>query len=135
MAKIKKGMSTSNMVAVGVGAATVAVAAVGAYWFYGSNDASKHRKSARSWMLKARGEVLEAVENVIEKVGEIDKEKYMSIVEDVLKRYSKLAGVTQDEMAQMTRDMKAAWQHMQKARKSSVSKIKKAVKNTMKTKS
>ena len=52
-------------VALGVGvAAAAAVAAAGAYWFYGSDHASQHRKQVKSWMLKARAEVMEAVEKV-----------------------------------------------------------------------
>lgn len=119
MDKVKKGIS-GEAIAVGAAAATAIVAAAGAYWFYGSKDAMKHRKTARSWMLKARGDVLEAVEIVVEKVGEIDKEKYMNIVEDVLKRYSKLAHVTKEDVMQTTKDMKDAWQHMQKIRKNTI---------------
>ncbi len=114
MAKAKKGISKTT-IAMGVGAAAAATAA--AYWFYGSKDAASHRKSARSWMLKARGEVLEAVDRTIKKAGELDKEAYMSIVGGVLKRYKKVAGVKSSEILQMTRDMKAAWQHMQKTGK------------------
>ncbi len=116
----KRLISQRALVVAGVGAA--AAAAAGAYWFYGSRDAAAHRKTARGWMLRARADVLEAVETVIDKVGEIDKEKYMDIVEGVLKRYSKVAGVTTTEVLQMTRDMKEAWQHMQKAHARSGSK-------------
>jgi len=115
MVKKKKGISKSAVTAVGVGAA---VAAVGAYWLYGSSDAAKNRKAARSWMLKARGDVLAAVETAVKKAGEIDKEAYTKIVKDVLKRYSKRGQTTSAEMLQMTRDMKDAWQHMQKVRAS-----------------
>ena len=109
-------------------AAAMAAAAVGAYWFYGSKEAAKHRKSARSWMLKARGEVLEAVETVVEKAGEIDKEKYMNIVGDVVKRYSSSVGATKQELGQMTKDMKAAWQHVQKVSKKGLKKAAKIAK-------
>lgn len=132
MATSKKGTQQA-MVATAVGAAAAAaLAAAGAYWFYGAKDAAKHRKSARSWMLKARAEVMEAVEAAVHKAGEIDKEAYMNIVEGVLARYSKLAGVSAAEMQQVTRDMKEVWQHMQKARKSVAPKksSKKAAKKT-----
>jgi hypothetical protein len=128
MAKAKKGISVTKMV-LGVSA----VAAAGAYWFYGSEDAGKHRKTARGWMLKARGDVLEAVAAVIEKGGEINKKTYTDIVEGVLKRYSKVVGVTSTEMLQMTHDMKDAWQHMQKTHKGgSVAKAKKTTKKITK---
>lgn len=120
-------------VALGAAAAAAAVAAAGAYWFYGAKDAAKHRKTARSWMLKARAEVMEGVENVIEKLGDIDKETYMKIVDGVVKRYAGVAGVTAAEMAQMTKDLKAAWAHMQSARKSATRPaVKKAAKKAAK---
>lgn len=112
-------------VVAAVGAAAAA-AAVGAYWFYGTKNAKAHRKTARSWMLKARGDVLAAVETAVKKAGEIDKATYMKIVDGVLKRYSKSAGVTAAEMRQVTSDMKAAWQHMQKIHKRGVKKTKKS---------
>ena len=110
----KRGISKTTLAAVGAGIGAAAAAAAGAYWFYGSKDAAKHHKSVRSWMLRARAEVLEAVEKVIDKVGQIDKDTYMNIVESVLKRYKKINGVTSEAMVQMTRDMKDAWDHMQK---------------------
>ncbi len=115
-------ISKTTLAAVGAGIGAAAAAAAGAYWFYGSKNAAQHRKSVRSWMLRARAEVLEAVEKVIDKVGEIDKDTYMNIVEGVLKRYKKINGVTSEAMLQMTRDMKDAWDHMQKSRPTSRSK-------------
>jgi hypothetical protein len=116
----KGGASTGTGVAVGAAAAAAAAAAVaaaGAYWFYGAKDAAKHRKTAKSWMLKARAETMEAVENAVEKLGEIDKETYLKIVDGIVKRYSGVAGVTSSELAQMTKDLKAAWAHMHAARR------------------
>lgn len=110
-------------------AALAAVAAAGAYWFYGAKDAARHRKTARSWMLKARAETMDAVEKAVERLGDIDKETYLGIVDTVVKRYAGVAGVTSAEMAQMTKDLKAAWTHMHAARKSlSKPAVKKAVK-------
>ena len=127
----KKGVSKGTAAMMGLGAA--AVAAAGAYWFYGAKDAAQHRKSARSWMLKARAEVLEGVERVVDKAGEIDKEAYMAIVSGVLARYGKLAGVTTAGLAQMKRDMVDAWAHMQKTHKGTAKKkTKKATKKAAK---
>jgi hypothetical protein len=116
-------------------AALAALAAAGAYWFYGAEDAAKHRKSAKSWMLKARAETMEAVEKVIEKLGTIDKKTYLKIVGEVVKRYSGVAGITGAEIAQLTKDLKSAWQHMQAASKKAKGtgvKTKKAVKKAKK---
>lgn len=102
-----KGVSTGTALGVAA-AAAAAAAAAGAYWFYGSVDASKHRKSVKSFMLKARADVLEAVE----KVKDIDKSTYLAIVDRVVAKYSTAAGVTAAEVTQMTRDLRAAWDHM-----------------------
>ncbi len=130
MAKKQAGGSA---VGVGLGvAAAVAAAGAGAYWLYGAKDASKHRKVAKSWMLKARGEVLEGVE----KLKDIDKEKYMEIVGNVMKRYKGVSGVTAAEMAHMVNDFKDSWKHMSKgatkAKKTAKKAAKKAVKKAKK---
>lgn len=110
----KKGKDTSSGLAVSAGlAAAAAVAAAGAYWFYGSEDAQKHRRQAKSWMLKARAEVMEAVE----KMEDIDKQKYLTLVQQIMSRYSKMSGVTSAELVNMTRDLKNTWIHMEKAKK------------------
>lgn len=114
MAQNKKSVERKSS-AVGLGAATLAAAmagAAGAYWLYGSPDAAKHRKSAKSFMLKARADVLEAVE----KINDVDKQGYLKIVDGVVKRYSSVAGITSAEIAQMTRDLKATWTHMHAVR-------------------
>ena len=113
-------------------AALATAAAAGAYWFYGAKDAARHRKSARSFMLKARAEALEAVENVVEKFGDIDKEKYLEIVKATVKRYSGVAGVTAAEITQMTKDLTGAWLDMHRAQKGAKPAAKKAVKKTAK---
>jgi len=98
-------------------AATAAAAAAAAYWFYGAKDAAKHRKQAKSFMLKARADVLDAVEAAVEKVGEIDKQKYLAIVNQVVKNYAGKGGATSAQVTQMAKDLKGAWAHMQKASK------------------
>ncbi len=109
--------NTARNAGIGVAAAAAAAAAAaGAYWFYGSADAAKHRKQVKSFMIKARGDVLSAVE----RVKDIDKEKYYAIVEKVIQKYAGVAGVTAAEVAEMGRDLKNAWTHMQAAHKASI---------------
>ena len=129
MAKANTGISTTTMVAVGAGAAAVAA---GAYWLYGAEGATKHRKMARSWMLKARAEIVDAIETAVEKAGELDKETYSNIVDGVLKRYATTAGVTEDEMKVMSKDMQSAWAHMKRIGKSKIKKVAKKVKKAKK---
>jgi hypothetical protein len=131
--KKSNGVSTGTVVGVGAAAAAAAAAAAGAYWFYGAKDAARHRKSAKSWMLKARAETMEAVENAVEKLGSIDKETYLKIVDGVIKRYSGVAGVTAAEVSQMTKDLKSAWAHMNTASRTASKVGKKVAKKAKKS--
>ena len=94
--------------------AAAATAGAAAYWLYGAKHSAQHRKMAKSWMLKARAEVLEAVE----KINDIDKEQYIKLVQSVLKQYAGKAGASSVEMAHMMKDFQTAWSHMQAAQKS-----------------
>jgi hypothetical protein len=123
---VKKKNTNQVGVGVGVGVAAAAATAAAAYWLYGAKNAAKHRKLARSWMFKARAEVLEAVE----KLGDIDKQTYLDIVDKVVKRYSAVSGATSAELLQMAKDLKSAWQHMQQSK--TVKTVKKEVKKTVK---
>ncbi len=115
---------SKNVVAKVATVATLAAAAAGAYWFYGAQDAQKHRKIAKSWMLKARVEVLDS----IEKLKEIDKEKYLNIVQNVSSKYSKM-GATPQELGVLLKDMQSVWSHIDKTHgpKKAVKSMKKAV--------
>lgn len=127
MAKKHTGVSTSAAVGAAAAAAT-AVAAIGAYWFYGAENAARHRKSARAWMLSARAEVLTAVETAVAKAGTIDRETFDSIVKKVVDGYTKAQGATEAELAQVQRDMTDAWRRMQKINKAVGAKAKSAPK-------
>ncbi|MGH7141244.1 MAG: hypothetical protein ACREGH_01240 [Minisyncoccia bacterium] len=97
---------TGVEVVAGVGAALAAAA--GAYWLYGAKDAKRHRKLAKSWMLKARAEVMEQVE----KVGNLNRQQYMDMVDKVVAGYSAAKGASEPELAKLTRDLRSAWAHM-----------------------
>lgn len=112
MANNKKGIGV-GAAAAGLGAALATAA--GAYWLYGAKDAAKHRRMARSWMLKARAEVMEAVE----KVQNIDRKQYMAIVDKVAGSYAAMAGIARPEVERLSRDLRAAWNHMSAQMKSS----------------
>src|ERR1035437_399166 len=122
MKMIKNKESKINKTAVAVGVVGVAAAAVGAYWFYGAKHSAKHRKTVSSWMLKARADVMEAVE----KLEDIDKETYLHIVDGVMQKYVGLHHVTSDITA-IAKEMKSAWSHIQAAAKSTKKVAKKAI--------
>lgn len=124
-------MSKKSQVAgAGLSVAALAAAAAGAYWLYGSKHAAKHRKMAKSYMLKARAEAMDAVE----RVKDIDKTQYMAIVDKIVKKYGAAAGVTAAEVGQMTKDLKAAWGHMKAVHDATMAKVRPAKKATKKAK-
>lgn len=103
----KKSTSHGGAIALGAGIAGAAAAAAGAYWLYGAKHAARHRKLAASWMLKARAEVMDA----LEKVEDLDKSQYLKIVDQTIKKYA-LHG-TRAHMTKMKKDMHGAWKHIQ----------------------
>ena len=119
--------NSSGNGAVIAGLTTVAAAAVGAFWLYGSEHAEKHRKIAKSWMLKARAEVMDAVE----KMKEVDKATYLATVDQIMKKYAQVQKDSKD-VALMTKEMKSAWSHIQLATKPAKNIANKAVKKVVK---
>jgi hypothetical protein len=99
----KKPTSTSS---AHPGLALAAIAGLaGAYFFYGSKNAPKNRKAVKSWMLKARGEVLEK----IEKAKALQAADYESIIDTVAAKYAKLKHVNAVELKDLTTDLKKHW--------------------------
>lgn len=105
-------MRTGRAIGLGAGlaAATVA-AAVGGYFLTG-NRAAKTKRIIKSWMLKARAEVMEQIESL----QDIGQDTYENIVETVADKYSKIAGVSRDEIDDLVRDLKKQWKVIAKSR-------------------
>lgn len=132
MAK-KKGMNTKQTVGVGVGLTAAAAAAAGAYFLYGSKNAPKNRKMVKSWMLKAKAEVLEQ----LEKAQHMTEGEYNALIDSVAAAYGALRQVTKNDVASFRREMKSHWKSIAKnapgkKAKSPVRKTKKAPKKTSK---
>jgi hypothetical protein len=85
---MKKGTSKAKSL-LGA-AATVAgvVAGAGAYYFYGSKDAKKHRHQVASWMKKAEKEIVTEVKKL--KENAFNEKNVKSIVATVSKKYEAL---------------------------------------------
>lgn len=98
MAKNHKGTK------IGIGAAALAAAA-GAYYFYGSKHAAKHRKGMKSWMVKARSEAMEQMENL----KDLTKENYQVVVNEIVAKYKKAKNISPAELAVLAQDLREAW--------------------------
>jgi flagellar basal body-associated protein FliL len=101
----------SKKVEVGIGLALAAAAAAGAYFLYGSKDAKKNRKAVKGWVIKAKGEVVEKIEQV---KGELTEENYHKIVDGVVAKYSKLKTTTTEEVEGLLKDLKNHWKNIKK---------------------
>jgi hypothetical protein len=107
----KKGMSDAQKVGLGVGITAAAAAAAGAYFLYGSKNAPKNRKMVKGWLLKAKGEVLEA----LEKAGHMTEEEYNQVIDSIGKAYGMMKHVTKGEIEDFKKEMKGHWKNIKKS--------------------
>lgn len=105
MAKKKPELSASQKIGIGVGLTAAAVAAAGAYFLYGSEDATQNRKKVKGWMLKAKGDVLQA----LEKAEHMTEEQFQAVVDKVLVTYNKANTLSKKEMKDFKAEMIENW--------------------------
>ncbi|MEN9621872.1 MAG: hypothetical protein RLZZ67_306 [Candidatus Parcubacteria bacterium] len=110
----KKSAGSGNAKAVVLSLAGLTAAAVGAYYLYGSKDATKNRAKVKGWMLKAKGEVLEKLEDA----QEVTESAYMSAVDSIAKKYNSLKTIEPSELEAFITDMKGHWAGISKKVKS-----------------
>lgn len=106
----KSGLSGAEKVGIGVGLTAAAVAAAGAYFLYGSPNAAKNRKKVKGWMLKAKGEVLEA----LEKAESMTEKEFNSLVSTVSAAYNKMPQVSKADIASFKKEMTDNWKKLAK---------------------
>lgn len=109
MATKKKSNKKTNNLGVAVGL-SAAAAAVGAYFMYGSKRAAKNRKAVKSWMFKAKAEVLEALENT----HDMTKKEYDKLIDNVGASYSNIKEASRTDLADFKREMKEHWEEIAK---------------------
>ncbi len=110
--KSKNEMSTGQKVGIGFGLTAAAVTAAGAYFLYGSKQATQNRKKVKGWMLKAKGEVLEA----LEKAEAITEEEYRTLVEAASGAYSTVKNATAGEVKDFKKEMNDHWAKLEKSK-------------------
>lgn len=107
---VQKEMSTGAKAGIGIGITAAALAAAGAYFLVGSKNAPQNRKKVRGWTLKAKGEVLEA----LEKAQEISAEEYTELVDTATKAYATVKDATKGEIKDFKNEMLEHWGKLQK---------------------
>jgi hypothetical protein len=111
MANKKIDISNAQKLGIGVGLTTAAVAAVGAYFLYGTKDAKKNRKQVKSWALKAKGEVLGA----LEKADKMTQGEFNELVNKVVGAYAKVEKVSKKDLEEFKKEMGENWQGLVKS--------------------
>lgn len=103
-------MSTAAKMGIGFGLTAAAVTAAGAYFLYGSKKSTQNRKKVKGWVLKAKGEVLEA----LEKAESITEAEYRALVETASGAYGTVKSATQGEVKDFKKEMNDHWMTLQK---------------------
>ncbi len=109
---------------LGVAAAAVGAAAAG-FFLYGPKGA-ENRQKIRGWTLKAKGEVLEKLEDA----KDISDESYDAIVDAVTARYAKLKKVGEEEADKLNKELKKHWKSIKKVASGQPAKKKVATKKS-----
>lgn len=107
----KKEMSNAQKIGIGFGLTAAAVSAASAFFLYGSKKAPQNRKKVKGWMLKAKGEVLEA----LEKAESITAEEYKTLVETASGAYSTMKNASNAELKDFKKEMGEHWEKLQKS--------------------
>lgn len=130
MAKAKKNeLTPTQKIEIGVGLTAAAVAAAGAYFLYGSKDAEKNRKVVKSWMLKAKADVLEKLEDA----KQMTREEYEDVIHTALAAYSSAKGATKKDLKEFKNEMMDHWVALEKTVGKQKKSAKKVAKNATKT--
>ncbi|HEY9886064.1 MAG TPA: hypothetical protein V6C96_02265 [Vampirovibrionales bacterium] len=133
----KKAQKHDNT-ALEVGLAVAGLAAIaGGVFLYGTEAGKKKRKEIKGWTLKAKGEILEKLENL----KDVNEETYHKVVDTVTAKYAKLKTIPPEDLDEVVADLKKSWAHIVKATKTKAPKKvtkktapKKAAKKTTKPK-
>lgn len=118
----KTSKKSGNGLEVGLAIAGLAAVA-GAVFLYGTDAGKKKRKEIKGWMLKAKGEVIEKLENL----KEVNEENYNKIVDTVGAKYKALKNVAPEDLAEVIADLKKSWKDIVKATKAQNAPKKKVV--------
>ena len=126
-------LSDTQKIGLGVGLTAAAVAAAGTFFLYGSKGASKNRKAVKSWVLKAKAEVLEK----LEQAKEMSKEEYEQLIDVVGGVYTELKHASKIDISGFKKEMKDYWNKIEKTatpkKKAAKKVVAKAVKKVEKT--
>jgi 6-phosphogluconolactonase (cycloisomerase 2 family) len=125
----KKAVLTDKQkLSIGIGLSAAVVAAAGTFFLAGSRNAAKNRKTVKSWMLKAKAEVLEG----LEKAQEMSQSDYDALIEQVSTVYAGVQSASKADISGFKKEMKEHWTKIAKTAAPKKKAVKKAVKKVVK---
>lgn len=104
--KSKSNKAPAALMGLGILAASFA----GAYYLYGTKDGAKKKEKIKGWMLKAKGEVLEKLENL----KDVNEGTYTELVSGVMKKYQGIKSIDKAELEKLGVDLKKHWKNIKK---------------------
>ena len=111
MAAKKSKKSGSHLLAkVGIGLAAATVAGAAATYFIYEKSSPKTKKKIRGWTLKAKGEVLERLEDL----KEVNEKVYNEVIDKVGKQYKAVKKIDARDVDKLTSELKKHWKSIQK---------------------
>ncbi len=120
-------MSTGQM--AGIGAAAVALAAT-SYYLFGP-EGRQHRKQAKGWMIRAKGEIIEK----LEEAKEVTEPIYQSIVDSVVVPYVGRGAITREEINEFASRLKSQWRQISRDARPKKRTVKKSTSSKSRSKS
>jgi hypothetical protein len=104
----KEGAGTAAMEggAKGLVAAGALAAAIGGIYLFSHRAPKKSAKTAKSWILRAKADVMEEVQ----KIPHVSRKAYLGVVQSVLKHYANLKDASKDELSGLKKDLEGHWE-------------------------
>ncbi len=103
--------TNKKKVALGVGLGLAAAAAAGAgYYFYGSKEATKHRKKVAKWA----GDMKDDVVKRAKKLQKLDEKAYKAIVDESVKAYERVKSIDKADLAAAAAELKSNWKNVER---------------------
>lgn len=106
----KNKSKTNKAPAALMGLGILAASFAGAYYLYGTKDGAKKKEKIKGWMLKAKGEVLEKLENL----KDVNEGSYNDLVSNVIKKYQVIKSIDKVELEKLGADLKKHWKNIKK---------------------
>jgi hypothetical protein len=113
--------TTQKMLGAAVGAAATGAAIAGAYYFYGSEKASKHRKDLKSWANKAEREIVREAKRFKSKA--LTDKNINAIIGTVAKQYETTKDLDAADVREFVAAMKERWSEARKVAKGAQKKV------------